>query len=72
MFALIDEVAPAGTGTEAISWLSSLAAAGTALGALVAGLLVNGPGIGAAFAGSAIAATAAAAVALLRRRTLGA
>jgi MFS family permease len=72
VFALIDEVAPAGTATEAISWLSSLAAAGTALGALVAGLLVNGPGIGAAFAGSAIAAAAAAAVALLRRRTLGA
>jgi MFS family permease len=72
VFALIDEVAPAGTGTEAISWLSSLAAAGMALGAVVAGLLVNGPGVHAAFAGAAVAAAGAAVVALLRRRTLSA
>jgi MFS family permease len=72
VFALIDEVAPAGTGTEAIAWLSSLAAAGTALGAVVAGLLVHGPGLRAAFAGSAVAAAAATAFALLRRRTLSA
>jgi len=72
VFALIDEVTPAGTGTEAITWLSSLAAAGSALGAVVAGLLVNGPGVDAAFAGSAIAAAAATAYALLRRRTLSA
>jgi MFS family permease len=50
VFALVDEVAPAGTGTEAISWLSSLAAAGSAAGALVAGVLVHGPGVRAALA----------------------
>jgi len=72
VFAVIDEVTPAGTGTEAITWLSSLAAAGSALGAVVAGLLVNGPGVDAAFAGAAGAAAAATAYALLRRRTLSA
>lgn len=72
VFAVIDEVTPVGTGTEAITWLSSLAAAGSALGAVVAGLLVNGPGVDAAFAGAAGAAAAATACALLRRRTLSA
>jgi MFS family permease len=70
VFALVDEIAPAGTGTEAISWLSSLAAAGTAAGAVVAGLLVHGPGVSAALASPAVATATAGAVALLRRRTL--
>ncbi|HXD60279.1 MAG TPA: MFS transporter [Thermoleophilaceae bacterium] len=72
VFAVVDEVAPVGTATESITWLSSLAAAGTAVGAIVAGLLVHGPGVHAAFAGAAVAAGAATAYALLRRRTLSA
>ena len=41
IFGLIDDVAPRGTGTEALTWILALYALGTALGAFVAGSIVS-------------------------------
>jgi MFS family permease len=68
--AALDDVAPAGTRTEAAAWLASAYGAASAAGAALAGQLVDGPGDRAAM-GAAVAATAlAAAIALARRETL--
>jgi MFS family permease len=60
-FGLMEELAPAGTLTEAYTWLSSGITGGLAVGAAVAGTLAqhNGPAAGFAFAAAAAAAGAA-------------
>ena len=63
VYALVDRSAPAGTQTEAFSWLDAAAATGAALGAAVAGVIAQstGPGPVFAFAGATgvVAAVAA-------------
>jgi predicted MFS family arabinose efflux permease len=49
VYAMVDEVAPVGTVTEAFSWLLTAMALGSALGAAGAGALVDGLGPAAAF-----------------------
>jgi predicted MFS family arabinose efflux permease len=67
---LIDEVAPAGTATEAMSWIITAYGIGLALGAAFAGPLVDGPGTTVAFLAAAAACGIAALIPLLRRATL--
>jgi hypothetical protein len=70
VFALLDEVAPEGTGAEALTWLTTAGAGGMALGAALAGTLAGGGSLAAALALPAAGAFAAAVVVLLRRGTL--
>jgi MFS family permease len=69
-FALIDDVAPAGTATEAASWITTAYTAGLAIGTASAGLIVDGPGTDAAFAVACALGAVAAGIAFARRRTL--
>ena len=69
-YGLVDGLAPAGTVTEAYTWLSTGIAAGLALGAGVAGALAEHSGSGAAFAAAGAACAGAAVAGALRRRTL--
>lgn len=66
VFQLVDRLAPAGTTTEAFAWLVSAFLVGSSAGAALAGLLVDGGQLSAAFvmaaASSALAALVAAAV----------
>ena len=71
VFELLDTVAPPGTGAEALTWLTTAGATGTAAGAALAGVLAGSGAIGAALALPAGGAALAAAVALVRARTLG-
>jgi MFS family permease len=64
LYALVDRAAPAGTQTEAFSWLAAAASTGAALGAAIAGGLVQDAGPVAAFAFAGTAGIAATAVAL--------
>ena len=64
LYALVDHAAPAGTQTEAFSWLAAAASSGAALGAAVAGGLAQSAGPAAAFAFAGTAGIAATAVAL--------
>ncbi len=64
VYALVDRTAPAGTQTEAFSWLAAASSTGAALGAAVAGGLAQGTGPAAVFAFAGIAGIAAAAIAL--------
>ena len=64
LYALVDHAAPAGTQTEAFSWLAAAASTGAALGAAVAGGLAQRTGPAAAFAFAGAAGIAATAVAL--------
>ena len=68
--ALLDAVAPAGTGAEAFTWLTTAGAAGTALGAVLAGVLAGSGRVGAALALPAVGAALAFGVVVVRRRTL--
>jgi MFS family permease len=70
VFALVDHVAPKGMATEAISWVTSLSTAGTAIGALVAGAVVSRLSVEAALAGPAIVTAVATALMVLLRETL--
>jgi MFS family permease len=68
-FALIEDVAPPGTLTEAYTWLSTGITAGIAAGAALAGTLAEHQSATAAFAlAGAVAALAAAFAALSRLR----
>jgi MFS family permease len=69
-YGLVDGLAPAGTVTEAYTWLSTGIAAGLALGASLSGALAEADGAGAAFAAAAVACAAAAATGVVRRATL--
>jgi MFS family permease len=50
IYAMVDSAAPAGTRTEAFSWLLTASSTGAALGAAVAGALAQAHGASAAFA----------------------
>jgi predicted MFS family arabinose efflux permease len=67
---LVDGVAPAGTVTEAFTWLTTGVASGLAAGSALGGTLAQGPGAGAAFALAATALVGAATYAAARRREL--
>jgi predicted MFS family arabinose efflux permease len=71
-FAVIDDVSPPGSGTEAFSWLISVATAGAGAGAVVAGKLVDAHSARTGMLGVVVAAALCAAFALLSRRVLGA
>ncbi|HTU29527.1 MAG TPA: MFS transporter [Solirubrobacteraceae bacterium] len=72
VYAMVDATAPPGTATEAFSWVAAADATGAAIGAAMAGILVQdiGPAAAFALAGAAGALTAIAAV--LRAHTLSA
>lgn len=70
VYALLDAVAPAGTGAEALTWLTTAGAAGTALGAAVAGALAGAGNLEAALALPAVGAALAFCVVAGRRGTL--
>jgi hypothetical protein len=63
-------VVPAGQRTEAMSWLTTAAATGTALGAPLAGRLIDSSGAPAGYLFALAAGLAAVAIAVLRRRDL--
>jgi MFS family permease len=69
--ALLDEVAPAGTVTEAFTTMIMGVVAGSAVGNAVGGAIVDGPGYEASVLAAAAMATAGAALAYARRSTLG-
>lgn len=62
LFQVIDELALAGTATEALTWASSSNVAGAAAGAVIAGVLVERSGPGWAMAAGAMAVLGAAAL----------
>jgi MFS family permease len=69
-FGLIDDVAPAGTVTEATSWVTTSYAAGVAIGTAAAGAIVEHAGTDAAFAVMCGFGALATLLAFVRRRTL--
>jgi predicted MFS family arabinose efflux permease len=72
VYAMVDRTAPAGTGTEAFSWVAAADATGAAIGAAFAGVLVQGIGPAAAFALAGTAGVLTVAIALWRAHSLGA
>lgn len=69
-YALIGGLAPAGTATEAYSWLIVANTSGSAAGAFVAGLLVDHAGVAWAIASASIACALGLLIALAWRRAL--
>jgi predicted MFS family arabinose efflux permease len=69
-FALVDDLAPAGTMTEAFAWLATAESVGSALGSSLAGSLVDQAGPVSALAFAGLAGGLAMATALARRPTL--
>ncbi len=69
-FGVLDLVAPAGTATEASSWVLTAYQLGLAVGTAAGGLIVDGPGTTAAFAAAAGCAATSATVLWIRRRTM--
>jgi predicted MFS family arabinose efflux permease len=69
-YAMVEGLAPAGTVTEAYTWLSTGIAAGLAAGAALSGALAEAHGAGAAFALAGAACAAGALAGLLKRGTL--
>jgi MFS family permease len=67
---ITDVVAPAGTATEATSWVLTAYQVGLAAGTASAGAIVDGPGTQTAFAAAVGCAAFSAAVLWLRRRAL--
>lgn len=70
VYAMIDDVAPAGTLTEASAWLATAVAVGAALGSAAAGLVIAHAGPAAAFGLAGAAGGIAVAVAAARGDTL--
>ncbi len=70
LYALVDRAAPAGTSTEAFSWLVTAALTGSALGAAAAGWLAQSGGAAGAFAVAGVAGGLAVVVAVLRSHSL--
>jgi MFS family permease len=70
VFALIEEVAPPGTTTEAFSWIFTANMTGAAAGAAAAGALIHSSGIRAALLLPICGVAASFLLALARRRTL--
>ncbi len=69
-FALIDDVTPAGTASEATSWLSSAYQGGLALGTAIAGATIESAGTTAVFLGAAGCAGLATLIVWAGRRSL--
>jgi MFS family permease len=69
-FALIEDVAPAGTTTEAFTWIFTANMTGAAAGAAVAGALIASSGIRAALLIPVCGVTVSFLLAFARRRTL--
>ncbi|MBA2529986.1 MAG: hypothetical protein H0V19_08515 [Euzebyales bacterium] len=69
-FRLIDELTPPGTATEAYTWTTTANVAGSALGAVVAGVIVERLGVTPALCLAGAAVFAGASLAWLRRRSL--
>ncbi|MDQ6804969.1 MAG: MFS transporter [Actinomycetota bacterium] len=70
LYAMVDNAAPAGTGTEAFAWLATGMAIGDAIGAAGAGLVADHAGPTAAFALAGGAGALAVLTTLKRTRTL--
>jgi MFS family permease len=70
VYAMVDRAAPAGTSTEAFSWLVTAGLTGSALGAAAAGWLAQSSGATGAFAFVGVAGGLAVAAAALRSRSL--
>jgi MFS family permease len=70
IYAMVDRFAPAGTHTEAFSWVLTAGSSGAALGAAVAGALVQSGGAPAAFGCAGAAGAAAVLIAGLGSRRL--
>ena len=70
VYAMVDRFAPAGTHTEAFSWVETAGLTGAALGAAVAGVLVQSAGAPAAFAFAGGAGAVAVLIAVLGSGTL--
>ena len=70
VYALLDVVAPAGAGAEALTWLTTAGAAGTAAGAVLAGALAGSGDLEGALALPAVGAALAFCVVAVRRGTL--
>jgi len=70
VYALLDVVAPEGTGAEAFTWLTTAGASGMAAGAALAGALAGGGSSAAALALPAVGTALAAVVVVARRGTL--
>lgn len=71
-YAMVDTAAPAGTVTEAFTWLATASAIGTSLGAAAAGAIAQTAGPSAAFTIAGVAALLAAVLTVSRRSTLAA
>jgi predicted MFS family arabinose efflux permease len=70
MYGMVDRAAPAGTQTEAFSWLLTASSTGAAAGAAVAGALAQSAGAAAAFAFTGAAGGFAVLIATLGSRSL--
>jgi MFS family permease len=70
VYELLDVVAPAGTGAEALTWLTTAGGAGSAIGAVVAGRLAAAGSLTTALAVPCAAVALAAVVVSARRATL--
>ena len=70
VYAMVDDVAPAGTLTEASAWLATAVAVGAALGSAAAGAVIASAGPAAAFGLAGAAGGAAVAIAAARGGTL--
>ncbi len=70
LFAILDDVAPEGTGTEAFTWISSAQVGGLAVGAALTGPVLQTHSLQDAFALAPIAVGLAACFTLLQRRSL--
>jgi predicted MFS family arabinose efflux permease len=70
IYAIVDAAAPAGTQTEAFSWLLTASLVGASLGSAAAGAMAQAASAQSAFALVAAAAAFAVLVALIRSRTL--
>jgi predicted MFS family arabinose efflux permease len=67
---VVDDVVPAGSANEAFGWLTGMAWVGAAVGAVIAGQLVDSSGPEAGIAGAAVAAALAFGVSVVGRRQL--
>ena len=70
LYSLVDELAPAGTATEAFTWMITSIAAGVSAGAALGGALVNGGHPHRGLAATVVAAAISCAVAYAARPTL--
>jgi len=71
VYAMVDDVAPAGTLTEASAWLATAVAVGAALGSAFAGAVISQAGPVAAFGLAGVAGALAVVIAVGRGGTLG-